>query len=133
MEIKFRQPIFINGVFHHWHYWGFFDDGFVGPETNLSSIEDAKENSQQFTGRRDENDKDIYGGDIVKVEDTDYPCMYKNETYGDIFVVYWDEEWLAWHLRKKGLVTNFCRKKIQVIGNITENPEYGSGSWQAAG
>ena len=52
-EIKFRQ--WQGGQFH---YWGFIDGAFDGPTTGgASSIKEALENSQQFTGLLDKNGK----------------------------------------------------------------------------
>ena len=55
-EIKFRQPILEkDGTLKFWHYWGFFDEKWNGPETHYSTIKSAKERSQQFTGLKDKN------------------------------------------------------------------------------
>ena len=73
---KFRQAIFVNGEFSHWHYWGFIEEQvtrfehltFVAPEMNLSSIEEAYKNSYQHAGLKNKDGVDIYRGDWVKWE-----------------------------------------------------------------
>ena len=67
-ETKFRQPIWMDGKFAYWHYWGFVKRGeFTGPGYHA---EKALEESQQFTGRRDSKrteefpeGQEIYAGD----------------------------------------------------------------------
>ena len=60
-EIKARQ--WINGAFH---YWGFTQEGsFLGP----AKIQGDKfPPSELFTGIFDKNEKEIFGGDVVRVE-----------------------------------------------------------------
>ena len=82
-NIKFRQAIFLGDEFHHWHYWGFIDGAFIGPETNLSSTSEALKNSQMFTTLLDKNKARIYEGDKVKDWHNDYKAV----------VVEWDEGW----------------------------------------
>ena len=77
--IKFRQR-----VKDTWHYWGFINEYgyliFKGIEGNISSIEEALKNSQQFTGLLDKNDKEIFEGD-----------WFKSESRANPFTIIWND------------------------------------------
>jgi uncharacterized phage protein (TIGR01671 family) len=77
----------------------------------------------QYTGLKDKNGKEIYEEDIVKFEMTrekliDHPVMtaFENETAIYQGAVKWEE--YGWRPFIDGEV-----KKLEVIGNIYENPE----------
>jgi uncharacterized phage protein (TIGR01671 family) len=118
--IKYRQ--LIDGNFH---YWGFIDGAFISPITAAGcSIEQAKENSCQFTGLLDRNGKEIYEGDITNYGAVEW-CECLNWDLGGSnhpgFYFKQRNEWtnvrgdLDYH---KGF-----DEDIEVIGNIYQNPE----------
>jgi len=59
--IKFRQPLWgHHSEFIGWHYWGFIDGRYIEPEFEpYSSVEEAAEQSQQFTGLNDKKGVEI--------------------------------------------------------------------------
>lgn len=124
--IKYRQPRFLNGQFHSWHYWGFVERGFIGPDcSQTGGIQVANENSQQFTGRTDKDGKEVYQGDV-------FNCIYHSDGHTDHhYIVIWGDEMSDFRLRRVG---NPCRQdqvyqhlrdvaRYPMIGNVHENPE----------
>jgi len=96
-EIKFRQAIFVNDKFNHWHYWGFLPDlSFVGPDS-VNGLAHALANSHPFVCP-DKNGKDVYAGDRIK-RISGEPCivewcadelryiLHNNDNYYDIDIL----------------------------------------------
>jgi len=112
-EIKYRQPIFLDGKFLKWHYWGFVDNSFVGV---ISPIEEAHKNSQQFTGLQDKNGKEIFEGDVIHCDN------------GSVGIITYDEERIMYRVDSE-FKTGFCHPvygyapPFEVIGNIYENSD----------
>ena len=77
----------------------------------------------QFTGLKDENEKEIYEGDVVKItvdvsyETSTIPGII-HETRVFIEKVFWDDATLGWAPFLLPI-----EYSVEVIGNIYENPE----------
>lgn len=116
-EIKYRQPLFHQGKFNTWFYWGFTK----GKEHGWTSPQNHQSKNYQFIGLFDKNDKPIYEGDILNVWDWGRPPQ---ELLG-VSEVYWDNQEAAWCLAPdptEGDRYDLFRN-IEVIGNTVENPE----------
>ncbi len=66
----------------------------------------------QFTGLTDRNGKKIFEGDIMQLCSACYPCL-----------VYWDGKSWAWKQNGKRREIDLTREKMDIIGNIFDNPE----------
>jgi hypothetical protein len=118
-EIKFRAWDKTNKVFYT---WGFVKEKqgliFKGIPNLTIPMEELQSISQQFTGLKDKNTKEIYEGDIIEYKAKD--CTH---TAKIIIGVSEDGEYgvLIGNsiLRKADKINESC----EVIGNIYENPE----------
>ena len=130
-EQKFRQAIFVGGVFSYWHYWGFIKEEhgnltFVAPEMGLSSIKKAYKNSYQNTSLKDTDGVDIYGGDYIK-------WQVQRGTFIVSEVIFTRGEFCV---RSEGLLWgcgDCCSEDgqlgdVKIIGNIVETPELVEGA-----
>ncbi len=123
-ELLFRQPVFENGQFKEWHYWGAGidlngDPANVGWLTRRMGITDPKQ-SLQYIGMNDEFSQKIFHGDVLRITDYPYlPFLQEKDTsspfYKNEVVVYQAPMFLL------GGWLNFdfdC--KYEVIGHIYE-------------
>jgi len=128
-EIKFRQPIFLNGKFHKFHYWGDIKGGFVGPMKANQGRD-----SEQYTGLKDKNGKEIYENDIVKVGRRDSFSSFNKahvmyaDLYGAFLIRYLKEAIPRGVLSQESIssedgkiIFDYCTGwELEVIGNIYE-------------
>ena len=129
-ELKFRQAVFKDGEFHHWHYWGFcgYRDSFISP-LRISPMGDSIKptgyevtESQHYTGLRCgpvSVGKEIYEGDIVRhiVNNNPSKIHFKVCWVEDGYFLCWSDDMLSSRLSQ--VLAEFS----EVIGNIYENPE----------
>lgn len=87
---------------------------------DIQGVEEPKDYTlEQYTGLKDKNGKEIYGGDVVKSKNgqRDGFVEYIEDDSG--FIVWWTSEnefiYLGEAIRKY--------EDLEVIGNIHENPE----------
>ena len=116
-ETKFRQPIFTNGEFKGWNYWGFIEGGFFGISTGSCSIKEAQEQSQQFIGLLDKNGKEIYEGNIAKRPNGEIGIVEYN---APSFILQRQGNWQDWQFIE---CPSEYFEDCEVIGGIYENPE----------
>lgn len=132
-EIKFRYWNKVEGVFYQ-QTDGFEDwssgqvlsldfsartitteeEDFEGDVVSDKPLNDF--DMQMFTGIKDESDKEIFDGDIIKDDE------------GTTYSVGWDDygQWYAYDVTNNGnwsMSLGELNKACQVVGNIYQNPE----------
>lgn len=126
-EIKFRQSIMRKGKFGSWHYWGFLSDGNFSSPSNDWVSQNEEYPSQQFTGLKDKNGKEIYEGDIVIFTYNPIHSQMSNSFTG---IVEWDIANPCFMIQ--GISNKYKTEydfvmcglaKLEIIGNIYENQE----------
>jgi hypothetical protein len=119
-ELKFRQAIYKDGKFAHWHYWGYVGHGgaFVAPITinqpsspSTYEVKDSQEYIGLHTGELGLGGR-IYEGDILSP--INQLCAEGNQV-----VKYRAETGYAGFMTSGALQFDEC---AEIIGNIHETP-----------
>lgn len=130
MQKEFRMPIFKEGKFRDWHYWGFMTDEFGYPEFVSPHHDYRHYPSMSFTGLLDIHHKKIYEGDIVEFKGHKKVVVWDNVHL--CFIMVWaihyklNAKYYNGNLIDKGRYTFdkiTSTKKVVCVGNIYENPE----------
>jgi len=106
--IRFRQWIKNQNMFF---YWGFNIKGVMF-ESPLAIVEDDERESQQFTGLKDKNGKEIYEGDIISNSSFNAKIIFVKGKF----------QMKIMHNNYICDITIY-NKSCEVIGNLSENPE----------
>ena len=114
-EIKFRQPIIVDGKFSRFHYWGFIDGQFRGVAVGNGGLDKAKEESEQYTGYLDGCNNEIFDGDFFK------------SSVGVGKVRMMDGCWVVDLGEYRVLLSSYLKNDSTrtINGNVHENKEYG--------
>ena len=137
--IKFRAWDNVNkrmGYFHPGFDWNDeYDHWYLSPVEWSKRITDVpcgdNINLMQFTGLLDKNGKEIYEGDIVRIKDCEIvDTIPVNGEWKEIYAdcvgnIHYAGSWFCFDGHSAGdlPLEAFDSDKLEVIGNVHENPE----------
>lgn len=124
-EIKFRLW---NPSAKRFDYWGFLDgdNSFTGLTTGHSmTIAYGRENSEQFTGLKDKNGKEIYEGDILIDRAFGTRTLVCFGPYDNGWEYEDNRSGNGWYCKdKQGEISPLYEEcDDEVVGNLHETPE----------
>lgn len=113
-ELKFRAWDKVNKIY----IYVTLGDLICGActETGDKKLSGNEQIWEQYTGIKDQNDKEIYEGDTVSKHNSDLTGVVKQVKDGQ-WAIYWDNIPDGYYVLFK--YSNLC----EVVGNIHENPE----------
>ena len=130
-KIKFRGKVMWNGNHKFSGDWvyGYYRNNDNGNAFITETVDDfdnyifdeieIDENTVgQFTGLKDKNGKEIYEGDILKIDKEDYKYIVKFYSGCFVTVNKYDE-----HYEQAKALGSLFTLEIEIIGNIYDNPE----------
>lgn len=94
------------------------NDNIKRDDYNVYMLEVIPETIGQYTGLKDKNGKEIYEGDIVKIDKEDYKYIVKFYDGCFVGINKYDE-----HYEQAKILGNLFTLELEVIGNIHDNPE----------
>lgn len=113
-NLKFRQRL-KESLWHKgekFHYWGFIDNVFISPVGKNNSLSE----SEQFTGLKDTDGKEIFEGDIAidRLDGIEKRVVFRNGCFKLMFKS-WNGKILYCHISPTG--------SYAAVGNVYDNPE----------